>query len=114
MGLQYNIWFGVSGVIFMVILVVYLRISYSMESKRNHEFFKVAIYVLLADAFDVITAITISYGAVVPLFLNVTLNTCYFVLNALLSYQFLRYSQLCVKGFLGELKVALEIGRAHV
>lgn len=107
MGLQYNIWFGVSGVIFMVILVVYLRISYSMESKRNHEFFKVAIYVLLADAFDVITAITISYGAVVPLFLNVTLNTCYFVLNALLSYQFLRYSQLCVKGFLGELKVAL-------
>lgn len=107
MGLQYNIWFGVSGVIFMVILVVYLRISYSMESKRNHEFFKVAIYVLLADAFDVITAITISYGAVVPLFLNIILNTCYFVLNALLSYQFLRYSQLCVKGFQGELKIAL-------
>ena len=106
MGLQYNIWFGVSAVIYMVILVVYLRISYSMESKRNHEFFKVAIYVLLADAFDVITAITISYGSAIPSFLNIILNTCYFVLNALLSYQFLRYSQLCVKGVQGELKVA--------
>ena len=107
MGLQYNIWFGVSAVIFMVILVVCLRITYSMESKRNHEFFKVAIYVLLADAFDVITAITISCGAVVPVFLNIILNTCYFVLNALLSYQFLRYSLLCVKGFQGELKVGV-------
>jgi len=107
MGLQYNIWFGVSAVIYMMILVVYLRISYSMESKRNHEFFKVAIYVLLADFFDVVTAITISYGAVVPPTVNMILNTCYFVLNALLSYQFLRYSQLCIKGFQGELKIAL-------
>ena len=76
MGLQYNIWFGVSGVIFMVILVTYLRASYSMESKRNREFFKVAIYVLLADFFDVVTAVTISYGAIVPTTVNMILNTC--------------------------------------
>ena len=106
MGLQYNIWFGVSGVIFMVILVTYLRASYSMESKRNREFFKVAIYVLLADFFDVVTAVTISYGAIVPTTVNMILNTCYFVLNALLSYQFLRYAQLCVKGAQGEIKIA--------
>lgn len=106
MELQYNIWFGVSGVIFMIILVTYLWVSYSMESERNREFFKVAIYVLLADIFDVITAVTISYGAIVPATVNMILNTCYFVLNALLAYQFLRYSQLCVKGTQGELKAA--------
>lgn len=91
----------------MVILVTYLRISYSMESRRNREFFKVAIYVLLADFFDVVTAITISYGMIVPPVLNVALNTCYFVLNALLSYQFLRYAQFCVKGFQAEPKIAI-------
>ena len=79
MGLQYNIWFGVSGVIFMVILVTYLRISFSMESRRNHEFFKLAIYVLLADMLDVVTALTISYGALISPALNTILNTAYFV-----------------------------------
>ncbi len=91
----------------MVILVTYLRISFSMESRRNHEFFKLAIYVLLADLFDVITAITISYGAVIPPRLNTVLNTAYFVMSALLSYQFLQYSQLCVKSFQGEKKVSI-------
>ena len=107
MGLQYNIWFGVSGVIFMVILVTYLRISFSMESRRNHEFFKLAIYVLLADMLDVVTALTISYGALISPALNTILNTAYFVMNALLSYQFLQYSQLCIKSFQGEKKVAI-------
>ena len=107
MGLQYNIWFGVSGIIFMVILVTYLRISFSMESRRNHEFFKLAIYVLLADMLDVVTALTISYGALISPALNTILNTAYFVMNALLSYQFLQYSQLCIKSFQGEKKVAI-------
>lgn len=107
MELQYNIYFGVSAIIFMVILVTYLRIGFSMDSPRNREFFKVAIYVLLADILDVVTAVTISYGAMVPPVINVLLNTVYFVANALLSYQFLRYSQLCVKSFEETPKIGL-------
>ena len=107
MELQYNIYFGVSAVIFMVILVTYLSIGFSMDSPRNREFFKVAIYVLIADILDVVTAVTISYGAMVPPVINVLLNTAYFVANALLSYQFLRYSQLCVKSFEGTPKIGI-------
>jgi len=107
MELQYNVYFGVSAIIFMVILVAYLRIGYSMDSPRNREFFKVALYVLLADILDVVTAVTISYGAVVNQTLNVLLNTAYFVANALLSYQFLRYSQLCVRSHEPTPKIAI-------
>jgi len=105
--LQYNIYFGLSAIVFMVILVTYLKIGYSMDSPRNREFFKVAIYVLIADILDVVTAITISYGAVIPPMLNVLLNTAYFATNALLSYQFMRYSLLCVKSFVGTPKVGV-------
>ena len=107
MSLQYNIWFGVSAVIFMVILVTYLWIGYSMESKRNQEFFKLAIYVLVADFLDVVTAVTISYGTVIFPVVNMLLNTSYFVANVLLGYQFLRYAKFWTKHFEGETKVGL-------
>ena len=105
MSLKYNIYFGISAIVFMVILVIYSKISYSMESRRNREFYKLTIYVLIADILDVVTAITISYGNVVPQFFNLLLNTCYFGGNAVLCYQFLKYSTFCVKSFEGEPKV---------
>lgn len=105
MSLKYNIHYGVSAIIFMVILVIYSKISYSMESRRNREFYKLTIYVLIADILDVVTAITISYGAIIPPMLNVILNTCYFAGNAVLCYQFLKYSTFCVKSFAGVPKV---------
>ena len=107
MGLTYNIYFGVSAIVFMIILVVYSKITYSMESRRNREFYKLTIYVLIADILDVATAVTISYGAVVPPLLNTLLNTCYFAGNAVLCYQFLKYATFCVKSFEGEPKVAI-------
>lgn len=103
----YNIYFGISAIVFMVILVVYSKITYSMESRRNREFYKLTIYVLIADILDVATAITISYGAVIPPLLNTLLNTCYFAGNAVLCYQFLKYATFCVKSFEGEPKVGV-------
>lgn len=105
MSLKYNIYFGISAIVFMVILVIYSKISYSMESRRNREFYKLTIYVLIADILDVVTAITISYGNVIPIFFNLLLNTCYFGGNAVLCYQFLKYSTFCAKSFEGEPKV---------
>ena len=105
MSLKYNIYFGISAIVFMVILVIYSKISYSMESRRNREFYKLTIYVLIADILDVVTAITISYGTVVSPFLNTILNTCYFGGNEVLCYQFLKYSTFCAKSFEGEPKV---------
>ena len=54
MELQYNIYFGISALVFMIILVIYSQITYSMESKRNREFYRLAIYVLIADILNVV------------------------------------------------------------
>ena len=105
MGLQYNIWFGVAAIIFMIVLVVYSKMTYSMDSTRNREFYKLTIYVLIADILDVVTAITISYATVVPRMLNMILNTFYFGGNSVLCYQFLKYSSLSVNWFKGEATV---------
>jgi len=106
MELQYNLYFGLSAVILMVVLVVYSKITYNMDSVRNKEFYKLLILVLLTDVLDVITAVTISYAAVIPRMLNIILNTGYFGGNAMLSYQFLKYSDLSINWFQGEAKVA--------
>ncbi len=107
MELQYNIYFGLSAIILMVVLVIYSRITYNMDSTRNREFYKLLIFVLIADILDVVTAVTISYAAVIPRMVNIILNTCYFGGNAILSYQFLKYSDLSINWFQGEAKVAV-------
>ena len=106
MQLQYNLYFGVSAIILMVVLVIYSRITYNMDSVRNKEFYKLFIYVLVTDILDVVTAVTISYAAVIPKIVNIILNTCFFGGNAMLSYQFLKYSDLSINWFQGEAKVA--------
>ncbi|MBQ8280356.1 MAG: response regulator [Roseburia sp.] len=90
----------------MVILVIYSKLTYNMESVRNREFYKLTIYVLIADILDVVTAITISYAAVIPPIVNIILNTFYFGGNSVLCYQFLKYSTLSVNWFKGEAKVS--------
>lgn len=106
MGLQYNIYFGISAIMMMVILVVYSKITYSMESMRNREFYKLTLYVLFTDILDVVTAVTISYAAVIPRMANIILNTLYFGGNSVMCYQFLKYSALSVHWFRGEVKVS--------
>lgn len=107
MTLQYNIYFGLSAIILMIVLVIYSKITYNMDSNRNREFYTLLIYVLVTDILDVITAVTISYAAVIPRIPNIFLNTCYFGGNAMLSYQFLKYSDRSIHWFQGEAKVAI-------
>lgn len=94
MNLVYNIYFGISAMIFMAVLAVYLRLGYNMQSVRNREFYRLVMVVLGADIMDVVTAITISYPTEVSPIVNILLNTVYFYLNAALCFSFFRYSLL--------------------
>lgn len=96
MVLEYNIYFEVAAAIFLMIMFVFMKLQYSTRSQINKEFQKLTLIVLFADIMDVVTAITISYGAVVPRWANILLNTLYFVLNVVMGYQFMYYSRICV------------------
>lgn len=96
MSLVYNISFETASAFFLVVLYICMKLQYSTKSEINKEFHKLTLLVLCADVLDVATAVTISYAKVLPEYLNLFLNTAYFVVDALVGYQFMYYSRLCV------------------
>ena len=96
MSLVYNISFETASAFFLVFLFICMKLQYSTNSEINREFQKLTLLVLCADVLDVITAVTISYAGMIPEFINIFLNTVYFILDAFVGYQFMYYSRLCV------------------
>ena len=70
MGMLYNINFEVAGVVFVLVIYAALCIFYSDQSEVNQKFKALVLYVLAAEVMDIVTAITISYGSVIPALIN--------------------------------------------
>ena len=70
-----------------------MRLQYDIHSDLNKEFRKLTWFGLIATIMDVITAVTISYAGLVPIVVNILLNTLFFVSGALLGYQLMYYSE---------------------
>lgn len=110
MSLAYNIYFEAASVLFLVILFICIKLQYNTKTEINREFQRLTLLVLCADALDVATAVTISYAKMIPGVVNLFLNTAYFVADALVGYQFMHYSRLCV-GRTRENSLMLRINR---
>lgn len=91
MKLVYNIDFEIVGVIYVLIVSAALKIYYSTQSEVNKKFKLVVKVILATEIMDIVTAVTISYGRVIPPALNTLANTVYFTLTVSLGYCFLRY-----------------------
>ncbi len=87
----YNIYFEAAAICYLLILNMYIRLQYSRTSKQNKLFQRLAVYLLIAVSLDVLTAVTISYAAHIPVWLNTILNHAYFVSVLVLEYHFLIY-----------------------
>lgn len=98
MNLIYNINFEIAGVIYILVIYAALCIFYSDQSEVNQKFKLLVLSVLAAEVMDIVTAITISYGSVIPPELNVFANTIYFALTFSLGYALLRY----VESYVGQ------------
>lgn len=97
MSLVYNINFEVASTAFIAILYFYAQIQYDLKSEVNRVFRKLMLYVLFANIVDVISAITISYYTVVPLWANMIINMGYFSLTIMMCYQFTHYAYIYVQ-----------------
>lgn len=91
MHLVYNIDFEIAGLIFTLILYIHFCLYYSDQSEINKKFKILMLSLILAELMDVITAVTISYGSVIPAALNMVANTLYFTSSFCLSYTLLQY-----------------------
>lgn len=96
MVLQYNISYEVASMIFLVILLFFIRLQYNMDSELNKEFRKLTIIGLIATILDVVSAIAISFYRMIPGPVNMVLNTMYFASVAALGFQLLYYDTLYV------------------
>ena len=96
MTLKYNISYEVASIVFLVILLCFIKLQYDTNSRLNKEFRKLVLIGLVSTILDVITAITISYASVIPVGVNTILNTVYFLSVAVLGYQLVYYSYLYV------------------
>lgn len=92
MQLEYNIYFELTSAFYMCLLTIYVRLQFNMENPRNQIFYRMGIFVLIANVLDVITAVTISNGSMISPMFNTVLNAVYFCSNGVLSYLFLDYS----------------------
>ena len=93
MELVYNVYFELSAGFFILFLLLFVRTRYDLTLERNKFFYHMICCLLAVDVLDVVTACTISYGAIVPKGLNVLVNTIYFALNGLLGYLYTNYCQ---------------------
>lgn len=93
MSLKYNISYEVASSIFLIILLFFMRLQYDIHSDLNKKFRRLTWCGLIATIMDVVTAVTISYADMVPIGVNILLNTLYFVSGALLGYQLMYYSR---------------------
>ncbi|MCM1245556.1 MAG: HD-GYP domain-containing protein [Roseburia sp.] len=91
MNLIYNIDFEIVGLIYVLVIYAALHIYYSNQSEVNKKFKLVVKCILATEVMDIVTAITISYGQVLPAWLNLLANTIYFALTFSLGYCFLLY-----------------------
>ncbi len=106
----YNIYFELSALTFLIVLNVYMRLQYSSEPVRNRRFKALALTLAAAVSLDIVTAVTISYAYLVPVWLNTALNTLYLASDLLLEYRFILYCVMCV-GMDAEKGVVMRVQR---
>lgn len=92
MSLQYNITLEIAAALYTIMMYIFLVIQYPVKTEMNREFRNLVILCFLTTVLDVVTGITISYGACIPPILNTILNTIYLTVSAIYGYQFVYYA----------------------
>lgn len=93
--LNYNIEFDIAGLIIHIIMLVVLNNLYS-KSKNNQLFKKFIVLSFISGLLDIVSAITISYADVVPVFLNIFVNSIYLIFAAWAVYAVYIYVYTCI------------------
>ena len=87
----YDIDFELSAFVFMLVFYFSLKAQYPKEVKEIHHYSNAMLIYIAVTALDIISAITISYAASIPHWLNMAVNTIYAMSVVLFFYAFERY-----------------------
>lgn len=87
----FNIDFEIAAAIAIIFFYAYFRIQYDLNTQSNILFRKMIIAAFLGAVLDAVTAVTISYAADIPLWVNYWLNALYFFVAEIGMFIFTRY-----------------------
>lgn len=87
----YDIELACAGLVFMIVLFVFLRIQYDRKSESTLVLTKLLLFLIIADTVDIITCYTISFPNMVPVWLNYVLNILYFEFSVICISLFPKY-----------------------
>ena len=91
MQLDYNISYEVCGVVICLIILFILHTQYTDTEHSGRLYRRMVWCIFAANLLDVITAVTITWCAVVPVWLNVGLNTIYYAIMPLCIFTGIAY-----------------------
>lgn len=74
----YNTDFAVAGLVILIILYIFIKSLYNQQIATIIQLRRLILCLILADSFDIISAVTISFPHSVPLWLNYLLNIIFF------------------------------------
>jgi len=95
----YDVEFAIAGLIFMIILFVFLRTQYDRKSASTLMLTKLVLFLIIADAVDIATCYTISYPYSIPLWFNYILNIMYFEFSVICISLFPEYIDTILKDY---------------
>lgn len=87
----YNINFEVAAVAFMLLFYLLLKAQYPKELQNIHYFANSLLFYIVATVLDITSAISISYAALLPYWVNMIANTAYVLSVLIFFYSFERY-----------------------
>jgi len=102
--LVYNIHYEISAVVFLSILLVFLRLQHTAQARSTKKFRRLIVMVLLADIFDILTAVMISYAKLIPPVVNQLVNTVYFGMLVYMLYLYIDYIEVFLKHRLNKIQ----------
>lgn len=87
----YNIWLEVAAVFFGIMIIIFYKIQYKARKVINQRFEDLSWCVLCLAVTDVISAITISFVDVVPIWVNYLFNCINYIFVGLSAFAFINY-----------------------
>ena len=95
--LSYNISYEVSAMLFLSVILIYMRIQYSAKELSSRKFRYLVLMVIFANALDVLTAIGINYVERIPWMINQVANTLYNAIIIYILYLYITYIEIFLK-----------------
>lgn len=95
MNLVYNIEFDTAGLIIHIILLIILNNLYS-KSRNNQLFKNFLVISFISGLLDLISVFTISYSTMIPVWINIVINTAYLFFTTWTAYKIYIYVYACV------------------